>query len=76
MNPNIVEQVNCLAKQENMARGLKILTHDNATLYDSTLLAGVDNDDSENSNSSDQEDIQENQDSDQTEDEDKESNHD
>ena len=45
----IVEQVNCLAKEEKMIRGLKILTHDNTTLYDSTLLAGVDDDDTENS---------------------------
>ena len=72
INPGIVKQVNRLAKQENMAKGLKILTHNNTTLYDSTLLAGVDDDNSENSNSSDQEDIQENQDSDQT-DEDKKS---
>ena len=68
VNKKIVEQVNCLAKQENMIRGLKILTHDNTALYNSTLLAGVDDNDTEHS--SDQESIQDaTQDSDQTDDE-------
>ena len=53
---DIIEQVNCLAKQEHMIRGLKILTHDNTTLYNLTLLAGVDDDDTDKTeNSSDQE---------------------
>ena len=64
--------MNHLARLENMVKGLKILTHDNTALYNSTLLAGVDNNDSENS--SDQESIQDNQDCDQTN-EDEESEH-
>ena len=39
-----------------MSKGLKILTHDNTTLYNLTLLAGVDNDDTEST--SDQESTQ------------------
>ena len=44
-NDKIIDQVNCLANQNRMLRGLKILTHNNTTLYDSTLIAGVDNQD-------------------------------
>jgi hypothetical protein len=60
----IVKQVNCIARQEKMSRGLKILMHDNTTLYNLTLLAGVDDDNTENT--SDQEDIQDDQDYNQT----------
>ena len=64
----IVEQVNCLAREEKMIKGLKILTHDNTALYDSTLLAGVDDEDS-TEDSSNQEIIQENKEYDQTDEE-------
>ena len=40
-----IDQVNCLARQEKMPKGLKILTHDNTTLYKLTLIVGVGNHD-------------------------------
>jgi hypothetical protein len=49
VNKEIVKQVNCFARQENMVRGLKILTHNNTALYNLTLLAGVDDDNTEHS---------------------------
>jgi hypothetical protein len=52
----IVKQANCIARQEIMSRGLKILTHNNTTLYNSTLLTGVDDDNMEST--SDQESTQ------------------
>ena len=60
-----------------MSRGLKFLTHNNTTLYNLKLLAGVDEDDDDTENSSDQKNIQDDLDSDQTnEDEDSEHNQD
>ena len=43
MNDNIIDQVSHLANKDKMSRGLKILTHNNTTLYNSMLIAGVDN---------------------------------
>ena len=56
----IVKQVDCIARQEKMSTGLKILTDNNTTLYDTTLLAGVedDNKDTETESISEQESTQ------------------
>ena len=44
MTQDVVEQVDCIARQENMSRGLKILTHNSTTPYNSTLFAEVNED--------------------------------
>ena len=47
---NSINQVSPIAIQKRMLRGLKIMAHNNMTLYNSTLLAGVDESNNEKDN--------------------------
>jgi hypothetical protein len=47
ITPAIIKMVHRIAEQDGMPKGLKITNHTGQVLYDSTWIAGVDDDDDE-----------------------------